>query len=223
MWSWKCKSDLLFPVVPECTGSILPPSHPSPTRLPSPSSGAVGSTEVRVRARGIMGRGQRLQGEGRRGTVHGTQGPHVVSSCKQTAHQPEHSPGGGLQHCPECGEGPFEDPRGLLRCKWCPEKRYSPPPSSASFPPPPPLSHFFYHHLQLNQSLLPKRTRDDPTWASPFPRIKRIWLMTMFLGWGTFTAHFCFLTEKGISTTLPGREECGKNTLTFSSSHLFLI
>lgn len=136
VWSWKCKSDLLFPVVPECTGPILPPSHPSPTRLPSPSSGAVGSTEVGGQAHGIMGRGQRLQGEGERGTVHGTQGPHVVSGCNQTAHQPEHSPGGWAATLPRAWGGALWRPTGAAQVQVVPRERYSPPPSQHPFPTP---------------------------------------------------------------------------------------
>lgn len=177
MWSWKCKPDLLIPVVPECTGSILPP-HPSSTRLLSPSSGTVGSTEVGcghveswVGGRGCRGRGRGVQ----------FTGPKDLTSFP-AATRLVISPGGWAATLPRAWGGALWRPMGAAQMQVVPREKILTS-SQFSIPsPPPPLSHFFHHHLQLNQSSLPKRTRGNPTWANPFPRIKRIWLMTMFLG-----------------------------------------
>ena len=90
---------------------------------------------------GIMAGGkQTAEGgwEQRQLANHWTQWPqaiadHTTPVINAQPHGRDPAPGDGLPLCPEIAKGtPLEDLRGLLRGKWCPEKRYTPSSSSAS-------------------------------------------------------------------------------------------
>ena len=112
---------------------LLTPHPPACLLLPLGLWGALRSggrhMESWVGGRGCRGRGRGVQFTGPKDLTSFPAATRLLISLSTAL-------GGGLQHCPERGEGPFEDPQGLLRCKWCPEKRYSPPPSQHPFPTP---------------------------------------------------------------------------------------
>lgn len=230
VWSRKCESALLFTSrrrLSSLAQFCLLLTY-SPTLLPSPSSGAEAPPDAAQRPvsgvhlpRGFLGEpgwwaGLGIHGWGVETAEGGGERWHHEAHWTQWLYLWSMSP-----TLPREGTGgPLKTHGGCSGARGAQRKGTHLLPAQHPFPTPP-LSHFFHYHLKLNKSPLLERTRENCTWASPFPRIKRIWLMTMFVWWGTFATHFsCFLREEGISTTLAGKEEYGKNTPTCSSFHL---
>lgn len=110
-----------------------------------------------------MGRGQRLQGEGERGTVHWTQGPHVVSSCNQTGHQPW---GMGCNTAQSMGRGPLKTHGGCSDASGAQRKDTHLLPVQHPFPTPSSVP-FLPSSLAAKSELVAEKDKREPHLSKP--------------------------------------------------------